>query len=373
MGLPGKRFRCYARAVTSAMLVFVLASCLSRSEWEAATHNPFVEEIEASRPADVVFPASPPAQAPASVSHKTEPRRVIEAGPPRRIEKGPLRDGAPVLEIVVIDVGQGDAVLVIAPNGKTMLVDAGVAYHARTKPDSPNTFFGRIPADSGKKFVLPYLASRGIASIDLAVGSHPHADHIGGMVSVARALPIEEFVDPGVPYSSDTYATLLEELAQKNVRYRIPQVGDTLALDPSVRITVLGPHSDPDEDVNNSSVVLRIDFDKFSALLTGDAEKEAEHELLANAEDLPVCLLKVGHHGSRSSSTPSFLQAVQPQIAVISCGRNNKFGHPHQKSLDNLVRAGVATIHRTDRDGTVRYRTDGLRLEVVKEGVGATR
>ena len=218
----------------------------------------------------------------------------------------------------------------------------------------------------GKKVVLPYLRKRGIGRLNIAVGSHPHADHIGGLTTVAGALGIDLYVDSGAPYSSDTYAALLELLADRKISYRIAKAGDTLDLDPRVSIRILGPEPPQDENVNNSSVVLEISYGGFVALLTGDAEAEEEAELVNSGQLKSACLLKVGHHGSRSSSTAAFVEALRPSIAAISCGRRNRFGHPHRSTIDRFDAAGVELL-RTDLDGTIRFLTDGKRLEVMTE------
>jgi len=330
--------------------------------------NPYTDRIEARRrvPDRSSAPrAKAPAAGPKGVEKHKGAGRLEPVGPRCRIERRALPAGADTLEIAVLDVGQGDAILVIAPNGRTLLVDAGVAFHSRTPRKGEDGYF-QVPDDMGEKVVVPYLRRRGIERIDVAVGTHPHADHIGGMVAVARALPIGLFVDPGAPYASDTYETLLGLLAERQIRYRVAAIGDTLALDPRVRVRVLGPDPRPDENVNNSSVVIEIVYGDFVALLTGDAEAEEEEELLRSGEIPSACLLKVGHHGSRSSTTAPFLAQVRPSVAAISCGRRNKFRHPHQSTVEHLEAAGVE-VRRTDREGTIRFLSDGKRLQVISE------
>lgn len=283
--------------------------------------------------------------------------------PACRIERGPVPEGAPALEITAIDVGQGDGLLLIGPSGKTMLIDGGNAFHPRSKPEDTDLYFGGRRRDMGLEAVLPYLQSRGIDSLDVVVGSHPHADHIGGLVAVVREIPVGRYVDPGVAYSSDTYATLLEELSARRITYQVAQVGDSLAWDPLVSCRVLGPDPGPDGNVNNSSVVLQVEYGGFRALLTGDAEHEAEQELLRSGLLRSACLLKVGHHGSRTSTSPGFLRVVQPQVAVISCGRRNKFHHPHPVTLKRLTQ-GRVELFRTDKHGRVSFLTDGNVLQV---------
>ncbi|MAE70201.1 MAG: hypothetical protein CME06_06995 [Gemmatimonadetes bacterium] len=360
MSIPSLTQRSRTLLALFSIAAALIAGCGSGGFFD----NPYTDRLESQkrRPAHVT-PASAASTAASRAPHpKGETPAPRPIGPRCSIERGPLPEAADVLEIVLIDVGQGDAILVVAPNGRTLLVDGGMAFHASSGAGKKSGGY-QMPDDMGKKAVLPFLRKRGIDRLNIAVGSHPHADHIGGLVTVAGALGIDLYVDPGVPYSSDTYAALLERLAERKIAYRIAKSGDTLDLDPRVEIRILGPEPPQDENVNNSSVVLEISYGGFVALLTGDAEAEEEAELVQSGQLKSACLLKVGHHGSRSSSTAAFVETLRPSIAAISCGRRNKFGHPHRSTIDRFDAAGVEVL-RTDLDGTIRFLTDGKRLEV---------
>lgn len=251
----------------------------------------------------------------------------------------PLTDGAlrsGTFELHVLDVGQGDAVVVRTPRGRWVLVDTG--------PD---------PGDR----LVRRLRALGVRRLALMVLTHPHLDHIGGAAEVLDALPVGAVGDPGLALGSEPYREVLGEARRAGVPWRTLVRGDTLRVD-GVEFAVLWPAEPPSGpvagvDPNDLSVVVRVAWGGFSALLTGDAPAEAEARF--GPEAGPVTLLKLGHHGSTTSTAPAFLDAIRPELAVVSAGRFNRFGHPAPAVLERVVGAGIP-LHRTDRDGAARYR-----------------
>ena len=238
-----------------------------------------------------------------------------------------------------IDVGQGDSML-IEGNGQSVLIDAG-------------------ENDQGDE-VLGYLMAAGIEKIDLAVGTHPHSDHIGGMDTVLEGTKVGKLLLPDVPDSlvptTRTYLDLLDaaESTETEMVYGYP--GDSFSICGG-KLSVLGPVKDCD-NLNDESLVLRFDYGDSSFLFTGDQESDAEEDVLASGADVDVDVLKVGHHGSNTSSSESFLAAVSPEIAVIQCGEGNEYGHPHLETLERLEAQNV-TVYRTDLSGSSVITADG--------------
>jgi competence protein ComEC len=263
------------------------------------------------------------------------------------------------LEVTAIDVGQGDSLLVVGPTGLAMLIDAGgptgAAANAENAALTASTF------DIGEEVVSPYLWSRHLRRLDVVALTHAHSDHMGGMPAVLRNFRPRELwvaVDP----NSIPYRALLDEAATLGIRVRHLRAGDTLAFD-SIAISVLAPtpaYANPGPPINNDSLVLRLQFGRASALLEGDAEAPSEHQMVSaslinpNAQLGPDTLLKVGHHGSRTSTTPDFLALVAPQDAVISVGLHNTFGHPRPEIVQRLHDAH-ARVFRTDQFGLTTF------------------
>jgi competence protein ComEC len=273
------------------------------------------------------------------------------------------------LEVTAIDVGQGDSLLVVDPTGQTMLIDAGGPVgrtgSSALSPDAePDAF------DIGEEVVSPTLWSRRLRRLDLVVLTHAHSDHMGGMPAILRNFrPRELWV--GIDPASAAYDALLQQAATLGITVRHLHAGNAFAWG-GTRVNVLAPASsyrNPNAPTNDDSLVLRLDYGHSSVLLEGDAEAPSERAMLAAgaqtptaqtpgtqtpAELRPVTLLKVGHHGSRTSTTPGFLAALNPQDAVISVGRHNTFGHPRPEVLARLA-ANHTRTYRTDRFGLVRF------------------
>jgi competence protein ComEC len=258
---------------------------------------------------------------------------------------------APCLRITALDVGQGDAILIETPSGRRMLIDAG--------PSSGGF-------DAGEKIVVPYLRARGIRTLDAVVFTHPDDDHIGGAVSLLRAIDVRRVIfsqtwKPGPIATPADSALRAEGAVLTDAR-----MGDTIALDPSMRLYVLSSGTSMPEgtEANNCSVVLLLRYGATSILLPGDAETEVEELVAARFGDFVRCdLLKSGHHGSRTSSSATLLDAARPGQALISCGRNNRFGHPKRDILARYAAYGIA-VHRTDIGGAVTVLSDGREVRI---------
>jgi competence protein ComEC len=255
----------------------------------------------------------------------------------------PPRRAPGILEVTALDVGQGDSLLVTGPGGTTMLVDAG----------GPVGGFGGATTsdfDLGEQVVAPYLWSRRIRRVDIVALTHAHSDHMGGMASVLRNFRPRELwvgIDPG----SAGYAALLREATDLGIAVRHLHAGDGM---------------NAGAPKNDDSLVMRLDFGHASVLLEGDAEKRSEQRMLADGRVGHVTLLKVGHHGSRSSTTPEFLAAAKPADAVISVGPANPFGHPRQEVIDRIAASG-AKLYRTDQLGLTTFllSRDGSIREII--------
>jgi competence protein ComEC len=264
------------------------------------------------------------------------------------------------LTMSFIDVGQGDSILVILPNTKTLLIDGGERQ------------------SSGK--VLSTLQEYGLSYIDVIVATHPHADHIGGLIDVINTVNVGQVLDSGQVHTTQTFEDLLDAIYNKQIPLRSVSEGESVNLDPTVKIDVLNPPastsngSNNEAEFNDNSVVLKLTYGNFSALLTGDMEERNEARLvLKNATMLDADVLKAGHHGSRTSSSLDFLNAVTPEVVSISLGAGNSYGHPHQEALDRISASGAQYLLRTDIDGTITLISDGGgTISILTEKCGKT-
>jgi competence protein ComEC len=270
----------------------------------------------------------------------------------------PLRPGSDGIEIHLLDVGQGDATAIRSPAGRWLLVDAGIA---------------RAGFDAGEARVVPYLADRGVRRLDALIITHPDADHMGGAGAVIRALRPRWIGGPAVVAGKAQYLALLRESQAAGVKWVAVRRGMELDMD-GMTVTILYPDRPGMvvDDANDASVIMRVAYGEFAALLTGDAPVRVE-ELLVDrlGRTLDADLLKVGHHGSSTSTSPRLLEATGARTAVVSAGRANRYGHPHGDVLARLRHYQVDT-YRTDRHGTVVVRAgaDGVVRVAAERGAG---
>ena len=241
------------------------------------------------------------------------------------------------LTISYLDVGQGDSAFVVLPNGESILIDAG--------------------NQSDGESIIEYIRESGITTLDYVVATHPHADHIGGMAQEISDFEVEKVYMPKKAHTSKTFENLLDTIKEKGLSITSAK-GEVVLFDyGNLKAEFLEPCSDSYQNLNNYSAVLLLTYGDRRFLFMGDAEAESEAEILARNIDVSADLLKAGHHGSASSSTESFISAVNPCNAVISVGKNNSYGHPGSAVLSILQ--STATVWRTDEHGTIIATCDG--------------
>jgi competence protein ComEC len=259
--------------------------------------------------------------------------------------------------MTVLDIGQGDAIVLELPGKRAVLIDGGGLFDDRF--------------DIGEQVVVPFLLSRWIGHVDLMVLTHPHADHLNGLQAVLRHFPVDEVWDSGQRAAMPIYLWFEEVLRDRRIPHKILHDGYRTSEFAPVQIAVLHP-SNPMRydsprghfsDVNSNSLVLTVKYGKVTLLLPGDIEQEAEERLLEQGADLTAQVLKVPHHGGRTSSSEPFLTRVHPRVAVVSAGYRNRFRHPHQETLDRY-RANGIHLYRTDLDGAVTVTSDGNTVDV---------
>ncbi len=267
-------------------------------------------------------------------------------------EPAEIRDDN-VLTVRFLDVGQGDCAL-LTVNDTAVLVDAGTV-------ERPN-------------LAAELLAAYGVTKLDAVIVSHPHADHIGGLPTVLERIPVKTLVMQA-PRAAETlghyYDKTLALLSEKGVKRVEPTAGDTFSVG-EIAFTVLGPLADEAEDLNDLSLCVRADYGERNFLFCGDMTAAEEQTLLQVDDGLSADVLKVAHHGSGGSNSREFLEAVHPEIAVVSCGLYNDYGHPHASALTRLAAVG-ADVYRTDKRGTVTVTTDGKTVAVSCEKTEETK
>jgi competence protein ComEC len=255
-----------------------------------------------------------------------------------------------VLKVQIVDVGQGDCLLVESPEGKRMLIDAGA--------------MGR------KNRLMDFLKERGVTELEQVLVSHSHADHLGKMQKVLQTIKVGRVISNGYFHTTGINLRVLEAMKERSIPMKVVAAGDTFKLGEGVEFQVLHPEKGADledEDVNNTSLVVKLTYGDVSFMLTGDAEHDTEAQLLDDhLKDLDADVLKVGHHGSQTACGNRFLNAVSPTVAIISCGLNNRYAHPRQKVLDALAKHG-SKLFRTDQEGTITITTDGKKIHIDQE------
>lgn len=255
------------------------------------------------------------------------------------------------LAVHFLDVGQADSILVV-DGDMVMMIDTG---------DWPN--------GDHKTYMLNYIKDLGITEIDYLVLTHPDADHIGGAPEVINTFTVKNCIMPNETKTTQVFKRTLDALEDREVNVLLPTPGDTYTLK-NATFRILAPLKEDYNDTNDHSVVLRLMYGERSILFTGDAEAYSEEDMVATytAADLKSDVLKVGHHGSVTSSSPAFLALVDPDYAVISCGVGNSYGHPHDETVERLQNAGIQ-LYRTDTQGTIILKTDGKTLSFTTLGI----
>lgn len=250
--------------------------------------------------------------------------------------------------IKILDIGQGDAIL-IRTEVQTILVDTGdVANRER---------------------LVQLLKANNVKTIDKLILTHAHADHIGGVPSVLEQFAVRQVYDSGMPTTTALYQQYLGLVKRKQIPFSLLGAGESLDLGGGARFQVLAPGKPylQEAELNNSSIVSKLIFGEFSMLLTGDAEKESEQRMLQQAKhELKSTVLKSAHHGSSTSSTAAFLKAVQPELIVISLGANNDYHHPHPSVMKRYSDMKIPVL-RTDQQGTITIKSDGKKFDIIKE------
>lgn len=241
------------------------------------------------------------------------------------------------IKIHYVDVGQGDCEL-IQIEDKNILIDAGT---------------------SDKK-ALDYLKYIGIKKIDYAIATHPHEDHIGSMDDVIKTFDIGTFYAPKATTTTKTFENMVKALKAKDLKMTVPKGGEEINIG-NATLTFLAPNSDNYEDLNNYSIVVKLKYGNNSFIFMGDAQDISEGEILKKQLDVKADVLKVGHHGSHSSTTQEFLDKVNPKYAVISCEKGNDYGHPHKETLTKLNSKNIS-VFRTDLNGTIIAESNGKEI-----------
>lgn len=246
-------------------------------------------------------------------------------------------DKKSLLSIHIIDVGQGDSILVQTPTNKNILIDGG-------DEDSEN-------------IIISYLRQKRIKTIDIIIATHPDSDHIGSLDNVIKKFNVNSIYMPEQSTDSEAYQNLINSCTDKNLSIQHLYKNDVLNIDNNINIYVWSP-SYIQEESNLNSIVFKLTFNDNSFLFMGDAEEENEKEILHSFKLNNINFIKIGHHGSNSSSSLEFIKKISPDIAAISCGYKNQYGHPHREVINNLKQNHVS-IYRTDRIGDIVFYSDG--------------
>ncbi|WP_283703473.1 ComEC/Rec2 family competence protein [Clostridium perfringens] len=249
------------------------------------------------------------------------------------------------LMISYMDVGQGDAAY-IKVNGNDILIDAGPR--------------------SNSKELLEQLKAKNIDDFELVIATHPHEDHIGGMVDVFKEYEVKAFYSPKITHTTKTYENLVKAVKDEELKTKELKGGMVIDLGEGAKFEVFTPQKSEYEELNDYSPIMKLSFGDTSYLFTGDAEKLAEEEALAKYKtSLDSDVIKFGHHGSSSSSSNAFIEAVSPKYGIISCAKDNKYGHPHSETLDIIKKYNIKTF-RTDTDGEIILTSDGKSINFNK-------
>ena len=254
-------------------------------------------------------------------------------------------------EVTILDVGQGDSIFINLPYGKgTYLIDTG----GQLLFEREAWQMKKRPFEVGRDTVVPFLKSKGVTTLDKLIITHGDSDHAGGAEAVLNELKVKELVLPYSYEKGELEEKLIKLATEKRIKIRFVQKGDQWKIE-NQSFTILSPNEGTSSNKNNSSIVLYTEMGGLRWLFTGDLEEEGEKRLIAEYPDLKIDVLKVGHHGSQTSSSDLFLDVLSPKLAIISAGKNNRFNHPHQDVVDALEKRKIKIL-RTDLSGAITYK-----------------
>lgn len=242
-----------------------------------------------------------------------------------------------LLKIHIIDVGQGDSILIQTPNDTNILVDGG--------------------DEDSSLIIKKFLNQKKVNKIDFIIATHPDTDHIGSLDSIINKFNVSDIYMPNLQVDSTSYYNLIEACENNNISPKFLSKGNTIELDNNIKITILSP-SYTHLDNNSNSIVFKLEYKDKSFLFTGDCTEENEMEIIREYDLEDIDFLKVSHHGSKNSSTSEFLKEVSPDVAAISCGYRNKYGHPHKETINRLSIENIS-IYRTDEQSHLSFYSDG--------------
>jgi competence protein ComEC len=283
------------------------------------------------------------------------------------------------INVVFFDAGQGDAAFIEFTDGYNMLIDGGLKFSGEL--EAPQTHLAkqakirlrRREYDTGKRIIAPYFRKRGIKRISIIVLTHPHSDHLGGLLYIIKNFKVDMVIDSGLAHTTDMYREFLELIDKKDIRYHIARAGERIVGIEDVTLNILNPPQAMYDEktknfVNNNSIVIKMVYGRNSLLFCADIGKKVEEDLCVKYGNiLNSNIIKVPHHGSYTSLCPKFFSLVGPRTAIISVGRYNRFGHPHKKIVDFLKDLNC-NIYRTDKNGAVCV-SMGKRGYTVKTGI----
>ena len=306
----------YISSLLGLMLIFSLTGCSSISENTTTT----VLSSKVASKQNITKEESPPTG------------NTISVGNDKKAVNGNLK-------IHYIDVGQADSIL-IEQGSSSMLIDAGNNEDAKT--------------------VKNYISGQGITKLNYIVGTHPHEDHIGGLDYIINSFQVGKIYMPKATSNTKTFQDVVSAIKVKGMKATVPKALETFKVGDATA-TILAPNGSGYKDLNNTSIVIRLTFGNNSFIFDGDAEDISENEMLSKGLNISSDVLKVGHHGSNSSTSQAFLDKVNPKYAVISVGKDNSYGHPHKSTMEKLQAKGVK-VYRTDESGTIVATSDGKNI-----------
>lgn len=248
-----------------------------------------------------------------------------------------------LLKVHYLDVGQGDSIFVELPNNETMLIDAAESYQSEN--------------------IINYLKNLNYQKIDYVIGTHPHTDHIGGLKDIINTFEIGKIYMPKVGSTTKTYESLLMAIKDKNLKINTAKAGTSIIDTDALKINILAPNSETYTELNNYSVVTKITYGTTKFLFMGDAEKLSENEI---KENVTADVIKIGHHGSNTSSSIDFIKKVNAKYGIISVGLNNKYNLPKEETITNWENSGTK-IYLTSTNGTIRASSDGTNIKIESE------